>query len=252
MAASVPLLRRRGRGHHSSRALARALRLTALGRASEDEQAWLSRIDAWRDRLGSETGLAGVLAQSPEANDGARPSAGDLAGAMPWCSVPRLWGRFLMRLVIELKPDSCLELGTGFGVSGAYQAAALELNDGGTLTTIDAGAQGSIIAERGFAKLGLGDRVRLERGLIADKLADMLKGTAPINYAFLDADHTEEATLAHFDAVVPYLSANAIMVLDDISWTQEMRRAWRTIVSREEASVAVDLGRMGVVVKSGG
>ena len=41
-------------------------------------------------------------------------------------SMPRIWARFLMRLVGELAPRSCIELGTGFGISAMYQAAALE------------------------------------------------------------------------------------------------------------------------------
>ena len=33
-----------------------------------------------------------------------------------------------MRTVRELSPSACLELGAGFGISAAYQGAALELN----------------------------------------------------------------------------------------------------------------------------
>ena len=47
-----------------------------------------------------------------------------------------------MRLVRELRPHSCLELGTGVGVSAGYQAAAMELNGVGRLLTLDGSADG--------------------------------------------------------------------------------------------------------------
>ena len=42
-----------------------------------------------------------------------------------------------MRIVRELSPRACLELGAGYGISAAYQGAALELNGSGTLTTME-------------------------------------------------------------------------------------------------------------------
>src|SRR5688572_21226429 len=120
MAAALPRVALRS--DRPSRALAAALRDSVIGRMSPDEREWLARIEARRSRL-------------PELLTHARDSAGhhgtllpDTTRAVRWMSIPSVWGRFLMRLVRELAPRSCLELGTGFGLSTAYQAAALELN----------------------------------------------------------------------------------------------------------------------------
>ena len=162
-----------------------------------------------------------------------------------------MWGRFLMRLVRELRPRSCLELGTGFGISGAYQAAALELGGGGgALTTLDVAAEWSTIAERGFSELGLDGRVELRRGKIEETLPGVLHDAGPLDYCFLDAEHTEAATVAHFDAVLPHLAA--VAVVDDILRNDEMRRAWRTISRRDRVSAAVGTGRMGVALIASG
>ena len=56
--------------------------------------------------------------------------------------------------------------------------------------------------------------------------------------------------MEHFDAVLPHLADGAVVVLDDITQTAEMRRAWRTIATRERVSLAVGLRRVGVVAIS--
>lgn len=112
-----------------------------------------------------------------------------------------------MRLVRELHPRSCLELGTGF----AYQAAALELNGAGRLTTLDVAAPWATIAERRFAELGLDEKVELRRGTIDETLDGVLQDASPVDYAFLDAEHTEVATIKHFDGVLPVLASGAVV-----------------------------------------
>ncbi len=43
---------------------------------------------------------------------------------------------------------------------------------------------------------------------------------------------------------------DAIVVLDDVNQTEEMRRAWRTVIRRPGVSLAVPLRRIGVVCAS--
>jgi predicted O-methyltransferase YrrM len=241
--AAVSLGRRRGR---ASRALARALATTAQGRIPPEERAWIDRIEAHRRELAS-----GALAAAagPDGRDPAERQA-EAAQACRWMSLPPVLGRLLIRLVRELAPRSCLELGTGFGISTAYQAAALELNASGVLRSLDVGDI-TRIAEPGLEHLGLGNRVALVPGLIEETLADARNEAAPIDFAFLDADHTEEGTLAAFDAIAPDLAPETVLVLDDINWTDGMRRAWRSVGARERVSAAVGLRRLGIVIVGG-
>src|SRR5215212_6291906 len=121
-------------GDRRSPTLRRALRRAALGRAASEEREWLSRIRERRRELASKQRLAEILRAS--ATPSGRDSPVLFAAAFPWMSTPRVWGHFLMCLVRELAPRSCLELGAGFGVSGAYQAAGLELAGSGRLITL--------------------------------------------------------------------------------------------------------------------
>jgi predicted O-methyltransferase YrrM len=232
------------RRDRSSRAVAAALRTTALGRIPPEERAWIDRIGAHRRRLPAQ------VAATDDHNSPARPQAERLAEATKacqWMSLPPLWGRFLTRLVRELAPRSALELGTGFGLSTAFQTAALELNRSGTLLSLD--IEGMIaLARPGLTRLGLEHRVELVAGRIEETLDAALERSGPIDYALLDADHTEEGTLREFDAVLPRLADGAVVVLDDIGWTPEMRRAWRRVAQHERVGASVGLRRLGIAI----
>jgi predicted O-methyltransferase YrrM len=243
MAAALPGLARRS--DRSSRVVARALRDTALGRIPPEEHDWLTRIEARRSELPAQ------LTDARESQDHHGRHLEETTRAVRWMSIPPVWGRFLMRLVRELAPRSSLELGTGFGLSTAYQAAALELNRGGRLASLDQEAL-TRIAGGSLDGLGLSGRVELVGGWIERTLEPALTRAEPIDYAFLDADHTEEGTLSAFDAILPHMSAGAVMVLDDINWTDEMRRAWAMVAQRERVSAAIGLRRFGITVVAGG
>lgn len=249
------------RDHPRSGALARALRDAAAGRVPADEREWIARIEARRPEIPFAMLAAGSpgpfgIGIAPSLRDDSPPpdAATRLArawGVCRWASIPPVWGRFLTRLIGELRPRSCLELGTGLGLSGAYQAAALELNGAGQLVTLEAHEEAATIAAQGFTALGLDRRVELRYGDIDELLPELLGRIAPIDYALLDAEHTEAATTRHFDALLPHLSDEAVVVLDDITETDEMRRAWSNVISRSRVSLALGLRRIGVVAVSG-
>jgi predicted O-methyltransferase YrrM len=245
MAASVPRLA--ARRERPSRALARALSTTALGRSSAQERAWAARIEARRQRLIS---AGEVIRPSPiDATPGSKTEPEvPISTASLWMSLPAQLCVFLMRLIRELRPRSCLELGTGFGISTAYQAASLELNGAGTLTTFEYAPEIAEIAGQGLSELGLTSRVEVNVGAIDDLLSEALEGIAPVEYAFVDADHTEEATIREFEAMLPHLAEEALVVFDDINWTEAgMTRAWDRIRRHGRVSAALPLRRLGVV-----
>jgi predicted O-methyltransferase YrrM len=215
-----------GRRDRSSAALRRALWSTATGRFAAEERAWIERVEARR----------GELARS------------EVAEFAQWASIAPVWGQLLMRIVRELSPRACLELGAGFGISAAYQGAALELNGSGRLTTMERIEGLGKIVSQGVHRLGLGDRVTLRIESADDALEAVLDRIGPIDYAFLDADHTVEGTVAHFTTLQAHLAGGAVVVLDDINWTHGMRRAWAEISGRERVATSVRLRRMGIIV----
>ena len=85
-------------------------------------------------------------------------------------------------------------------------------------------------------------------GAIGDTLPDAVQRAAPIDYALIDAEHTEEATMGYFEGVVPHMAPGGVMVFDDIPWAPELWRAWRRVARDERISGAFAVGRMGVAV----
>jgi predicted O-methyltransferase YrrM len=239
----------------TSRALVRALRTTALGPIPAEEREWIGRIEARRQELAQEQNAVPPAFDRGSMGDAGEPSAAieapvPIRGISALFSIPAAWGVLQMRLVRELAPKSCLELGAGVGLSAAYQAAALELNGAGTLTTLEGAHAWGAVAEQGLAALGLAGRGEVRLGAIDDTLPEVARRIAPIEYAFLDADHSERATCEHFDAILPHLAPGAVVLLDDITLSRGMRRAWKTVSGRERVWARLDLGRMGVVAVS--
>lgn len=240
------------RGATGARVLTWALSTTALGAISRQEREWIGRIERRRRELAADTTYTrpsfGARLQVEWAAGVDKPlPVSETSVSM---SIPPLECRLLMRLVRTLRPRSCVELGTGFGISSAYQGAALEMNGGGTLVTLDAAAAWAGIARQGFSGLGLDDNIELRLGSIDEMLGEVLEAAAPIDYALLDADHTERATLRHFEALLPHLPEGAIVVLDDIGWTAEMRRAWERVRRHERVARGVAIGRLGATLIS--
>jgi predicted O-methyltransferase YrrM len=162
--------------------------------------------------------------------------------------MPRIWARFLMRLVGELAPRSCIELGTGFGISAMYQAATLELLGSGNLDTLDRDPSLIPIARRGFSEVRLEHRITLTEGPIGETLDAAASRIAPIDYALIDAEHTEKATVENFDRLRPNLAEGAVVVVDDIFMSDEMRRVWQAIQARPGVDLVHTLRRVGIVV----
>ena len=162
-------------------------------------------------------------------------------------SKPRFWALVLFKLIREFKPTISIELGTCLGISAAYQAAAHKMNDKGSVTTMEGAEPLASLSEKNIQKLGL-DNIIVICGRFQDNLARVLNENRPIDYAFIDGHHDEKATLSYFESFIPNLSKKAVIIFDDISWSDGMRRAWDKIVENENVKIAVDLRTIGICV----
>jgi predicted O-methyltransferase YrrM len=149
----------------------------------------------------------------------------------------------LYGLVRELAPRRALEMGTGVGISGAYQGMALRHAGGGDMVALDGAPELAAVAAETFAELGL-EGVEVRVGPFAETLPAAL-AEGPLQYAFVDGHHQEEATLAYFELLLPH-APGAALVFDDIRWSDGMLRAWRRIADDQRVGLAVDLDRYGI------
>jgi predicted O-methyltransferase YrrM len=161
-------------------------------------------------------------------------------------SKPYRGALLLMKLLRETRPETCLELGSGVGLTAAYQAAALELNGAGRLITLEGPASIAAVAEQTVAELGHG-RVSVQVGRWQDTLEAVLAAHSPFDVAFIDGHHDRDASIGYFGAILPALSDGAVFILDDIRWSQGMLEAWVAISAHPRVKAAIDLVDTGII-----
>jgi len=240
----------------SVRSLAKVFSVVVENDSSHEEKEWIKKIEKVRNRLNATSdrflmddhgaGSADSSLAPGEMRQG-RVVARSIGEFCQESSKPYKWAFLLFKLIRGFRPTVCLELGTALGISAAYQAAALELNQHGKIVTLEGSASLASLARENFETLGLG-RVSVVVGRFQDTLSDVLQENAPIDYVFIDGHHDEQATLAYFRQVMPHLSDGAILVFDDIYWSPGMARAWKTIQKDRSLKVSVDLLSVGICV----
>lgn len=158
-------------------------------------------------------------------------------------SLSEKYGRLLFRLVEYFKPSTVIELGTSVGISTLYMAKA---DPAAIIYTIEGCTTKSEQAETNFTGLKVANIVQ-HIGRFDIVLPDVLKQAGKLDFAFIDGNHTYEATLANFNSLLSISGNDAVFVFDDIHWSSGMQKAWQEITDHEHVTVSIDLYRMGIV-----
>ena len=151
----------------------------------------------------------------------------------------------------DRKGLTIVELGTSLGVTTAYLAAMDSRNKVVTYEGCPAVAE---VAQTNWEKLGLSNIACVVGEITVDSLqltvdslqlaVDRLSG---IDVAFIDANHTCEATLTYFNALASRVYEKSVVVVDDIHYNEDMEKAWKAICADERVTTTMDLYRMGLV-----
>jgi predicted O-methyltransferase YrrM len=159
-------------------------------------------------------------------------------------SVNEKTGRLLFRLASYYKPASILELGTSVGLATVYLAKGWEKS---IVYTLEGNNSLCTYATELFRKKGFSNIMVIE-GLFDDKLKSIVPLLNGFTLIFVDGNHNYQPTLEYFN----YLSKNLneyILIFDDISWSEDMRKAWNDIIFQSRSDVAIDLFRMGIIIR---
>jgi predicted O-methyltransferase YrrM len=162
-------------------------------------------------------------------------------------SKSRFGATVLFKLIRKLQPSSCVELGTCVGISASYQATALALNGRGRLVTLEGSPEIAGIAEETLSGLNL-QNVSVVPGPFHDTLNTVMESSKAVDYFFNDGHHDHDAVIRYFNDALPYLSDDAVIVFDDISWSTGMRRAWTEIEDDERVAASIDLEFIGIAL----
>jgi len=155
------------------------------------------------------------------------------------------YGRLLHRLISAFQPQNCIELGTGTGITALYQATAFTQNQ--ILHTIEGASSLCEIASYNAQRLGIAANIEFHEGDFANKLPELLQKLQQVDYAYVDGNHTYEATTQYFIKLLPHLHTKSILVLDDIYWNEEMRNAWTFIKNHTSVTITIDIFASGLV-----
>jgi predicted O-methyltransferase YrrM len=162
-------------------------------------------------------------------------------------SKPIFWATCLFKLIRKLEPSSCVELGSCVGISASYQAAALHINGKGHLHTLEGSPELATIAKDTLKHLHL-QNASVVTGPFHETLTGVLESSKPIDFFFNDGHHDHDAVLQYFNEALPHLSSEAVFILDDISWSPGMRKAWTEIEEDERVTASIDLHTIGIAL----
>jgi len=153
------------------------------------------------------------------------------------------FGHVLFRLVNYFKPNTIIELGTSIGISTLYMAKA---NPDARIYTVEGCTTKSERASINFIAL---HSLNIDQhiGRFDIVLPDLISEVGKLDFAFIDGNHTYEATIANFETLLKISHTDTVFVFDDIHWSAGMEKAWNEIADHNRVTVSIDLFRMGIV-----
>ncbi len=130
----------------------------------------------------------------------------------------------LMSLLVRITgARAAIEIGTFTGYSAISIARGLPA--GGTLLCCDINEDWTSIARRYFAKAGVADRINLHIGPALETLHG-LDPAVTFDFAFIDADKVSYR--AYYEALLPRLRPNGLIIFDNVLWMGQVVDASNT------------------------
>ncbi|HEB84490.1 MAG TPA: class I SAM-dependent methyltransferase, partial [Bacteroidetes bacterium] len=176
--------------------LRRALRAAVDERNEASPAAWTGRIEARRTELLARREVIEVIDHGAGSRGNGRGVAASpkryragVAELVRSKSTYPVWGRFLYHLVRELRPDVCLEFGSGFGISTAYLGAGLRENGSGTLASVEGASSIAALARETVTALDLSGVVQVVEDRFANAIEALPPSTPAPGFIFLDGHH---------------------------------------------------------------
>ena len=154
------------------------------------------------------------------------------------------WARLLYRMVAHHRPGPIPEIGTSFGVTTEYLAAA---DPNVPVFTLEGDPFVARRAARQFQADGF-SQIRLIEGNFDDTLSDTLRQVGHVGFVWLDGNHRKEPTLRYVEQLIGHLHNDSMLVLDDIYWSSSMQAAWQQIQQHPAVTGTIDLFQLGVVL----
>lgn len=143
-------------------------------------------------------------------------------------------------IVIKTPSKTVVELGTSLGINAGYLAERTT----GSVFTFEADSSLLEIAKNINSNYS---NITFIPGRITDTLPDFLMRQPRIDFIQVDAHHTYQATMQYCKWVWPYLHEQSVVVIGDIHWSPEMKKAWQKIKKFPGVTSSMDFFECGVL-----
>lgn len=155
-------------------------------------------------------------------------------------------GQLLFRVVNflgqhERRPLEILELGTSLGVTTAYLASADSRNKVVTLE----GSEAVLHVAQGVWRALRLENIEWRQGNIDDTL--YICAREQLDVAYVDANHTFEATMRYVNYLLPRMNEKGVVVLDDIHYSEAMEQVWAALKADARVTTSMDLYHVGLL-----
>lgn len=151
---------------------------------------------------------------------------------------------FFYEIIKMIQPKTCIELGTSLGIATAYLSKS---SVKGQVYSFEGNEDLVAFSTEVLNKLDC-KNVQIIHGDIDRKLPEFLSEMHKIDFALIDANHTEKALLTYFDMLRQKIIPGGIIVIDDIRWSRDMYRAWEKAYADMHVSISIEFLNKGLLI----
>ena len=141
----------------------------------------------------------------------------------------------------EHRPLHILELGTSLGITTSYLASVDSRN---SVVTLEGSEAVLKIAQSNWRTLRL-ENIEYHDGNIDDTLYKYAR--AKLDLAYVDANHTYEATKRYVAFLLPRMTEKGVIAIDDIHHSKSMEQAWQELKTDSRVTTSMDLYHVGLL-----
>jgi predicted O-methyltransferase YrrM len=220
---------------------ARPLGAVLRGDVDPAAAAAAARIEAIRAELVAHGDASVALRQHSRGGPSIVATVRALARA---ASLPAPWGVLLHLLAGAGGATTILELGSCLGISGAYLASAPHCRR-------FVGVEGTPELARLAAETvdRIADHAEIRAASFDEVLAE-LPFDAPLDLVYIDGTKGRADNVRWVDAVLPHISDDGLLVVDDIHFSAGMERFWKELTRRPGFAWTLDTGRIGICARA--
>jgi predicted O-methyltransferase YrrM len=156
------------------------------------------------------------------------------------------YSMLFVQLIRYFNCKNVIELGTSLGINTLYLASA---KSDLKVTTFEGCTSLCEIARRSFHQYNY-DNIDLVKGNIDETLPEYVKSSPQIDMIFFDANHRYQSTLTYLNLTSDKLSDKAILIIDDIYWSKEMKKVWQELKKQFSEALCIDTHQCGIIIRN--